>query len=151
MGCKLIEPDIVRELRKEEKQRLLKKHKIHSNNPNKNQIEKLEEIEFIFNLQNIIIEEFLSKIKEGKIKTNHQIVISLYELLNYYKSDYWKIISDKISIDKHILSFYHLINTYIEHLEYSSKNKESDLDKDRYNDKIMKLKNLTLTLNSINR
>ena len=47
----MIEPTIVRELRKEEKQGFLKQQKIPSNNQSKNEIEKLKEIEFIFNLQ----------------------------------------------------------------------------------------------------
>lgn len=151
MGCNLIEPDIVKELRKEERQGLLKNHiKKLKNIPDLNS-EKLKEIEFILELQNGIIEEFLSKIKQGKIMTSQYFVLSLHELLNYYNSDYWKILSNNISIDNHILSFYHLINTYIEHLEYSSKLKKSDLNKDQYYKKIIKLKNMILTFNRYER
>jgi len=145
----LIQPDIVKELREEEKQGLLKNHKIHTNNETKNNLEKLKDIEFILELQNGIIIEFLSKIKQGEIKTSQYVVLSLNELLNYYNSEYWKIISDKTSIDKHILSFFHLVNTYIEHLEQSSETKESVIDKDKNFDEIMKLKNVILTLNSL--
>ena len=68
MGCKLIEPDIVRQLRKEEKQGFLKIQKIHSTNQSKNELNRLKDIEFILKLQNSVIEEFLLKIKEGKYK-----------------------------------------------------------------------------------
>ena len=143
MGCNLIEPDIVKQLRREEKQGLLDQQKIHSNNESNSDLEKFKDIKFILELQNIVIEEFLFKIKQGKIKTNRYVLLSLYELKNYYNSDYWKILSDKISIDKHILSFYHIVNTYIEHLEQSKEINESTFEK------VKKLRNLILTINSV--
>ncbi len=149
MGCKLIQPDIVKQLREEEKQGLLKNKEKHSNNETKNDLEKLKDIEFILELQKGVIIEFLSKIKQGKIKTNQFVVLSLNELLNYYNSEYWRIISNKTSIDKHILSFFHLVNTYIEHLEQSSKSKETSIDKDKNYNEIMKLKNMILTLTNV--
>ena len=143
MGCNLIEPDIVKQLRREEKQGLLDQQKIHSNNESNSDLEKFKDIKFILELQNIVIEEFLFKIKQGKIKTNRYVLLSLYELKNYYNSNYWKILSDKISIDKHILSFYHLVNTYIEHLEQSKELNESTFEK------VKKLRDLILTINSV--
>ena len=143
MGCNLIEPDIVKQLRREEKQGLLDQQKIHSNNESNSDLEKFKDIKFILELQNIVIEEFLFKIKQGKIKTNRYVLLSLYELKNYYNSNYWKILSDKISIDKHILSFYHLVNTYIEHLEQSKELNESTFEK------VKKLRDLILIINSV--
>ena len=145
----MIEPDIVRQLREEEKQGLLKQQKINEDKKSKNNFNKTKDLEFILKLQNEIVEEFLCKIKQGKIITNQYVVLSLHELLNYYNSDYWKIFSDEKSIDKHILSFYHLINTYIEHLEEASETKDSCVDEDKNHDKIMKLKNIISTLNTI--
>jgi hypothetical protein len=136
----LIEPDIVKELREDEKQGLFN-NKI-KNEPRNDQ-EKLKDIELILELQKSVIEDFLSKIKKGEIKTNRSVVFSLIELLNYYNSEYWKIISDGISVDKHVLSFFHLVNTYIEHLEKSTEDNVKNLDE------IKKLKNVILTLNSI--
>ena len=90
-------------------------------------------IEFILNLQNEIIDKYLGKIKEKKIKTNHNVILSLYELKNYYNSYYWKKLSDNISIDKLILSYFHLVNSYVEDLEYSLKNKELDNNNEHKN------------------
>jgi len=145
----LIEPDIVKELREEEKKGLLNNKNINSKNETGSEQEKFNDIDFILRLQKDVIEDFLLKIKKGEIKTNRSVILSLNELLNYYNSDYWKILSDEISIDKHILSFFHLVNTYIEHLEYSTENNESNNDKDKNIDEIKKLKNFILTLNSI--
>jgi hypothetical protein len=141
MGCKLIEPDIVKELREEEKKGLLKNKQI-------NEQEKIKDIKLIIELQKSVIEDFLSRIKQGKIKTSRSIILSLNELLNYYNSGYWKIVTDEISVDKQILSFFHLINTYIEHLEKSNEGNESDAVRNN-NDQIKKLKNVVLTINSI--
>jgi len=147
----LIEPDIVKQLKIEERQGLLNNKETSSDNEYKNDLSKSKDIESILELQNGVVQEFLSRIKEGKIKTSKKIILSLYELLNYYNSGYWKILLDKISIDKQILSFYHLINTYIEHLEYSSELRKSDLSKDQYYNKMIKLKNMILTFNSVKR
>lgn len=136
----MIEPDIVRQLREEEKKGLLKQQEIKKVNESENNLKKTKDLEFILELQNELVKEFLSKIKQGKIYTDQYFVLALHELLNYYNSNYWKIFSDKKSIDKYILSFYHLVNTYIEHLEQSS---------DINHDKIMKLKNIISTLNTI--
>ncbi len=145
----MIEPDIVKELREEENQRLLKNQEIHLNNESKSDLKRIKDIEFILELQNCVIKDFLCKIKEGKIKTNQYTILSLNELLNYYNSDLWKISSDKISIDNHILSFFHLVNIYIEHLEQYSVTKEPGIDKDNNYNEIMKLKNMILTLNCV--
>jgi hypothetical protein len=145
----LIEPDIVKELREEEKQGLLNNKNINSKNETGSKQEKFKELDLILKLQKDVIEDFLSKIKKGEFKTSKSVVFSLNELLNYYNSDYWKILSDEISIDKHILSFFHLVNTYIEHLESSTENNEPNIDKDKNFDEIKKLKNVILTLNSI--
>ena len=147
----MIEPDIVKQLKIEERQGLLNNKETSSDNEYKNDLSKSKDIESILELQNGVVQEFLSRIKEGKIKTSKKIILSLYELLNYYNSGYWKILLDKISIDKQILSFYHLINTYIEHLEYSSELRKSDLSKDQYYNKMIKLKNMILTFNSVKR
>jgi len=145
----LIEPDIVKQLRIEEKQGLLKRQKTQKDFKSKSNFKKIKDLEFILELQNEVIEEFLSKIKQGKIITNQYVVLTLYELKNYYNSGYWKIFSNKYSIDKYILSFYHLVNTYIEHLEQSSKIKDSGVDEDKNYEKIMKLKNMISILNSV--
>lgn len=145
----MIEPDIVKQLRIEEKQGLLKRQKTQKDFKSKSNFKKIKDLEFILELQNEVIEEFLSKIKQGKIITNQYVVLTLYELKNYYNSGYWKIFSNKYSIDKYILSFYHLVNTYIEHLEQSSKIKDSGVDEDKNYEKIMKLKNMISILNSV--
>ena len=145
----MIEPDIVKELREEEKQGLLNSKNINSKNETGNEQEKFKDLGLILKLQKDVIEDFLSKIKKGEIKTSKSVVFTLNELLNYYNSDYWKILSDEISIDKQILSFFHLVNTYIEHLEQSTENNESHINKDKKLDEIKKLKNIILTLSSI--
>ena len=139
----MIEPDIVKELREEEKKGLLTSKNIHSKNEFSNEQEKFKNLDLILKLQKDVVEDFLSKIKKGEIKTSRSVILSLNELLNYYNSEYWKIISDEISVDKHILSFIHLVNTYIEHLEQLTEENYSNLDE------INKLKNVILTLNSI--
>jgi hypothetical protein len=50
----------------------------------------------------------------------------LYELRNYYDSFDWKELSENISIDKLILSYLHLVNSYVEDIESSLKNKDSN-------------------------
>ena len=145
----MIEPDIIKVLREEEKQGLLNSKKIHTKNETSSEQEKLKDIELILRLQKDVIEDFLSKIKKGEINTNKSVVLLLNELLNYYNSEYWKIIANEISLDKHILSFFHLVNTYIEHLEQSTENNELNIDKDKNLEEINKLKNVILTLNSI--
>ncbi|UCF50584.1 MAG: hypothetical protein JSU91_03640 [Thermoplasmatales archaeon] len=144
-----MEPDIVKQLREEEKQGLLKKQEINSNNEYHNSIERLKDLELILKLQNEVVKDFLLKIKQGKIKTTQYVILSLNELLNYYNSEYWKVTSNNISIDKHILSFIHLVNTYIEHLEQSSVKEESAIDKNTNSNDIMKLKNIKLSLNTL--
>ena len=116
------EPEIVRILREEERLGLLNSKKNYPTKISKNHINNLKEIEFILNLQNGVIDKYLSKIKEGKIKTNHDKILSLYELKNYYNFLDWKQLSDYISIDKLILSYLHLVNSYVEDLEDSLKN-----------------------------
>ena len=116
------EPDIVRVLREEERLGLLNSKKDYPLKTSKNYNNKLEEIEFILNMQNGVIDKYLSKIKEGKIKSNRNKVLSLYELKKYYNSLDWKQLSDYISIDKLILSYLHLVNSYVEDLEDSLKN-----------------------------
>ena len=149
MGCKLIEPDIVKELREEEKQGILRKKNYHLNDESKINLDRFNDIELILELQNSVIRKFLFDIKQGKIKTSRFVVLTLNELSNYYNSDIWKVISEKISIDKQILSFYHLVNTYIEHLEQSFDTKDLDINKDDNYHEIMKLKNMILTLKNI--
>jgi len=145
----LIEPDIVKELREEEKQGLLNSKNIISKNKTNIEQEKFKDIDLILRLQKDVIEDFLLKIKKGEIKTNRSVILSLNELLNYYNSDYWKIILDEISVDKQILSFFHLVNIYIEHLEQSTKDVNSDFEKNKNYDEIMKLKNSIINLNNI--
>jgi hypothetical protein len=117
----LIEPDIVRVLREEERLGLLNSKKNYQTNFSKDKFEKLKEIEFILKLQNGIIEKYLNKIKRGEIKTNSNVILSLYELRNYYDSFDWKELSENISIDKLILSYLHLVNSYVEDIESSLK------------------------------
>ena len=145
----MIEPDIVKELREEEKQGLLKTQEINSNNQYNNSLEGLKDLELILKLQNEVIKDFLLKIRQGKIETNQYLVLSLNELLNYYNSDYWKVTSINMSVDKHILSFYHLVNTLIEHLEKSQVKEETGFDKNINSNEIMKLKNIKLSLNTL--
>ncbi|KYK20459.1 hypothetical protein AYK24_10150 [Thermoplasmatales archaeon SG8-52-4] len=117
-------PDIVRILREEERLGLLNSKNSISTHLPSDKINKLKEIEFILGLQNGIIEKYLVKIKEGKIKTSNDVVLSLYELKSYYDSLDWKQLSESISIDKLILSYLHLVNSYIEDIEGSLTNKE---------------------------
>ncbi|KYK27394.1 hypothetical protein AYK20_08135 [Thermoplasmatales archaeon SG8-52-1] len=130
------EPDIVKILREEERLGLLNSKEDYSTKNSKNKVDRLNEIEFILNLQNGIIDKYLVKIKEGKIKTNHNVIFSLYELKNYYNSYYWKQLSNNISIDKLILSYIHLVNSYVEDLESSLKNnnnqKNIEIKKENY-------------------
>jgi hypothetical protein len=135
-----MEPDIVKQLRSEEKQGLLK---------TKSNINKTKDIELILELQNCVVKDFLSDIKQGKIKADRNLILSLNELSNYYNSEIWKVTYEKISIDKQILSFYQLVNTYIENLENSFENKDSNNKKNLNETEIQKLKNIILTLNSI--
>ena len=135
-----MEPDIVKQLRSEEKQGLLK---------TKSNINKTKDIELILELQNCVVKDFLSDIKQGKIKADRNLILSLNELSNYYNSEIWKVTYEKISIDKQILSFYQLVNTYIENLENSYENKDSNNKKNLNETEIQKLKNIVLTLNSI--
>ena len=145
----MIEPDIVKQLREEEKQGLLNSKNIQSKNETNSKQEKLKDIELILKLQKGVVEDFLYKIKNREIKTSKSVILSLIEISNYYNSEYWKIISNEISVDKQILSFFHLVNTYIEHLEQSTEKNESNIDKDKNLDEIKKLKNVILTLKSI--
>lgn len=130
------EPEIVRILREEERLGLLNSKNNYSTNTSKNKLEKSKEIEFILKLQNGIIDKYLAKIKEGKIKTDYNVVLSLYELKNYYDSFDWEQLSDKISIDKLILSYLHLVNSYVEDFEGSLTNKELDSDNEQRNNEI---------------
>ena len=130
------EAEIVRILREEERLGLLNNKNNYSTNTSKNKLEKSKEIEFILKLQNGIIEKYLAKIKEGKIKTDHHVVLSLYELKNFYDSFDWKQLSDNISLDKLILSYLHLVNSYVEDLEGSLTNKELDSDNEQRNNEI---------------
>ncbi|KYK34123.1 MAG: hypothetical protein AYK22_05815 [Thermoplasmatales archaeon SG8-52-3] len=143
----MIEPHIVKELREEEEKGLLYKKNDNSEKETKSESEKLKDLKFILELQNGVIKDFLSKIKQGKIQTNQYFVLSLNELLNYYNSEYWKIISEKKSINRYILSFIHLVNIYIEYLEQSS-NKDDSVNETN-NKEIIKLKNIILALSNI--
>jgi hypothetical protein len=149
MGCRLVEPDIVKKLREEEKQGLLYSKNNQIFKSPEDELNNFKDIELILTLQNGVIKDFLSDIKKGKIKTNRFVLLSLNELLNYYNSEYWKLISDKISIDKQILSFLHLVNIYIEHIEQSKESFKSDFIKNKkYND-LKKLKNMILSYNNV--
>lgn len=139
----MIEPDIVKELREEEKLGLFNNKNIYLKNETKScEKEIFKNIELILKLQKGVMENFLSKIKKGEIKSTKSLILSLNELSNFYNSEYWKIMSNEISVEKHILSFIHLVNTYIEHLEQC-------IDKDKNSYEIKKLKNVILTLNNI--
>jgi hypothetical protein len=134
----LNEPDIVKILREEERLGLLDSKTNYSTKASKNKVDKLKEIEFILNLQNGIIKKYLAKIKEGRIKTSNNVVLSLYELKSYYDSLDWKQLSDNISVDKLILSYLHLVNSYVEDIENSLKNKELDNNDEEKNIEIKK-------------